>query len=59
MSERQTLTREQLVEARDKIRRELEVLLSPSSVGGGPPNREVVSTLEAELRTIEDLLANH
>lgn len=59
MSHDQNLTREQLVEARDKIRRELEILLSPSSIGGGPPDREVVSTLEAELRAIEELLSNH
>jgi hypothetical protein len=48
----------QLVEARDKLRRELEILISPTNVGGGADNREAISLLQAELRQIEDALAN-
>jgi hypothetical protein len=50
--------RAQLVEARDKLRRELEILISPTNVGGGADNREAISLLQAELRQIEDALAN-
>jgi hypothetical protein len=50
---------EQLVEARDKIRRELEILISPSSIGGGADNRSVIAELQDELRQIEEQLANH
>ena len=48
----------QLVEARDTLRRELEILLSPTSIGGGADNREAVALLRAELRQIEAVLAN-
>jgi hypothetical protein len=50
--------RKQLVEARDKLRRELEILISPTSVGGGADNREAISLLQSELRQIETALAN-
>jgi hypothetical protein len=48
----------QLAEARDRLRRELEILISPTNVGGGADNREAISLLQAELRQIEDALAN-
>jgi hypothetical protein len=41
--------REQLDEAIDRVRRELEILRSPSSIGGGADNRSVVADLETEL----------
>ncbi len=50
--------RAQLIEARDKVRRELEILSAPSSIGGGSDDRSVVADLEAELRQIEEALAN-
>ena len=50
--------REQLMEARDKIRRELELLITPSSIGGPADSRSVIAALEAELAEIEDALAN-
>ena len=50
--------RKQLVEARDKLRRELEILISPTNVGGGADNREAIALLEAELRKVEAALAN-
>ena len=48
----------QLVEARDKLRRELEILISPTNVGEGADNREAIALLRAELRQIEAVLAN-
>jgi hypothetical protein len=50
--------RAELIAARDKIRRELEILITPTSIGGGADNREVIVELEAELRQIEEALAN-
>lgn len=48
----------QLVEARDKLRRELEILISPTNVGGGADNREAIALLRAELAQIEAVLSN-
>ena len=50
--------RGQLMEARDRIRRELEILMAPSSIGGGADSRSVIAELERELAEIEDALAN-
>jgi hypothetical protein len=50
--------REQLMEARDRIRRELEILRSPSSIGGGADSRSVIAALQSELAEIEAALAN-
>ena len=47
----------QLIEARDNLRRELEILSAPSSIGGGSDDRSVVAAMEAELREIEEALA--
>lgn len=49
---------EQLIEARDKLRREIEILISPTNVGEGADNREAIALLRAELRQIEAVLAN-
>lgn len=48
----------QLIEARDKLRRELEILTSPTSIGGGADNREAIALLRTELQQIEAVLAN-
>ncbi len=48
----------QLRDARDRVRRELEILQSPSTIGGRPDNRSVIADLEAELGQLEDALAN-
>jgi hypothetical protein len=53
MSDPQISLREQLTQAMDKIRRELEILQSPSSIGGGADNREVIAQLEAEYRDLK------
>jgi hypothetical protein len=58
MSDTDRSIRQQLMEARDKIRRELEILRSPSSIGGGADNRSVIADLERELGEIEEALAN-
>jgi hypothetical protein len=48
----------QLIEARDRVRRELEILSAPSSIGGGSDDRSVVAALEKELAELEDAIAN-
>lgn len=59
MSDTEKSLREQLVEARDKVRRELEILRSPSTIGGGADSRSVVADLEAELHELEEALADN
>ncbi len=49
---------QQLIEARDKLRRELEILISPTNVGGGADNREAIALLRKELGEIEAVLNN-
>jgi len=44
--------RPQLDEAIAKVRRELEIVISPTNVGGGADNREVIAGLEAELQQL-------
>jgi hypothetical protein len=58
MSDSDEPLREQLTQARDRIRRELEILMSPSSIGGGADSRSVIAALEQELAQIEAALAN-
>ena len=58
MSDTDPSLRAQLIEARDKVRRELEILSAPSSIGGGADDRSVVAALQAELRELEAALAN-
>jgi hypothetical protein len=58
MSDNDEPLRAQLMEARDRIRRELEILISPSSIGGGADSRSVIAALECELAEIEAALAN-
>jgi hypothetical protein len=49
---------DQLIDARDRLRRELEILISPTTIGGGADNRDVIAKLEAELGEIEAALTN-
>ena len=58
MSDNDEPLREQLIEARDRIRRELEILRSPSTIGGGADSRSVIAALESELAEIVAALAN-
>jgi hypothetical protein len=51
--------RAELTEARFTILRQLEVLRYPNSIRGGPPgNREIIARLEAQLKAIEEALAD-
>jgi len=50
--------REQLDEAIDRVRREIEILRSPSSIGGGADNRSVLADLEAEYTQLMEARAN-
>ena len=58
MSETEQPLREQLHDAIDRVRRELEILESPSSIGGGADSRSVVADLRAELKALEEVLAD-
>jgi hypothetical protein len=51
--------RAELSEARFTIQRQLELLRYPMSVRGGPPgNREIIATLQQQLKEIEEALAD-
>ena len=50
--------REQLDEAIDRVRREIEILRSPSSIGGGADSRSVLADLEAEYEQLRQARAN-
>ncbi|HEY5107145.1 MAG TPA: hypothetical protein VII73_10305 [Caulobacteraceae bacterium] len=50
--------REQLDDAIDKVRRELEIIQSPSSIGGAAASASVVADLEAELQALISARAN-
>jgi len=50
--------REQLDEAIDRVRREIEILRSPSSIGGGADNRSVLADLEREYEQLKEARAN-
>jgi hypothetical protein len=54
MSETDKPLREQLDDAIARVQRELEILISPSSIGGGADNREVIAELEAELAQLKE-----
>jgi hypothetical protein len=49
--------RAQLDEAIERIRRELEILETPSSIGGGADSRSVVADLRNELEGLEEARA--
>jgi hypothetical protein len=57
MSESEKPLRDQLDEAIDRVRRELEILESPSSIGGGADSRSVVAALQTELRELQEARA--
>jgi hypothetical protein len=58
MSESDKPLRQQLDDAIAAIQRELEILISPSSIGGGADNREVIAELEAELAKLKEARAH-
>ncbi|MBS0360263.1 MAG: hypothetical protein JSR98_02690 [Proteobacteria bacterium] len=58
MTESKKALYQELTEAIDKVRRELEILNAPSSIGGPPDNGSVVADLEAELARLLEARAN-
>ena len=58
MSDSEKPLRDQLDEAIDKVRRELEILHSPSSIGGGSNDGSVIADLEKELRELQEARSN-
>jgi hypothetical protein len=57
MSESEPPLRDQLQDAIARVRRELEILAAPSSIGGGSDDGSVIAALEKELRDLESALA--
>jgi hypothetical protein len=57
MSESEKPLRAQLDDAIDRVRRELEILESPSSIGGGADSRSVVAALQTELKQLQEARA--
>jgi hypothetical protein len=58
MSETDKPLRQQLDEAMAKVARELEILQSPSSIGGGSDDRQVIAELQAEYAALKDARAH-
>jgi len=58
MSIQKNLSASSLTQAIDRVRRELEILESPSTIGGGADSRSVVADLESELRALEEARSN-
>ena len=59
MSKPEKSIREQLLEARDRLRRQLEILPPRPSMGrGSPDDREVIQHLKNTLGEIEQALAD-
>jgi hypothetical protein len=58
MSESDKPLREQLDDAIAVVQRDLEILRSPSSIGGGADNRSVIADLETELCELKEARAN-
>ncbi len=53
--------REQLIEARRNLSRQLEILQSPATLtgkGGPPDNRGLIADLQRQLREINEVIAN-
>jgi hypothetical protein len=58
MSETDKPLRQQLDEAMAKVARELEILQSPSSIGGGSDDRQVIAELQAEYAALKGARAH-
>lgn len=58
MSDSKQQLHQELTEAIDKVRRELEIIRQPSSIGGAPDNGSVVADLESELKRLEEARAD-
>ncbi len=58
MSESKASLRAQLTDAIAKVRRQLEILYAPSSIGNPPDEGGDIAALETELRDLEAALAD-
>jgi hypothetical protein len=58
MSDSKKQLHAELTEAIDKVRRELEILRAPSSIGGAPDSGSVVADLESELKRLLEARAD-
>jgi hypothetical protein len=58
MSESKKDLREELTEAIERVRRELVILQSPSTIGGGADSRSVIADLERELQELQQAKAD-
>ncbi len=58
MSDSDSRIREELTDAINKVRRELEILQAPSSIGGPPDNGSVIADLEKELQRLLEARAD-
>jgi hypothetical protein len=58
MSESDKPLRQQLDDAIAVVERDLEILRSPSSIGGGADNRSVIADLEKELGELREVRAH-
>jgi hypothetical protein len=58
MSESEKEIRAELSEAIDRVRRELQILQAPSSIGAPPDNGSVIADLERELQGLLEARAN-
>jgi hypothetical protein len=58
MSDSTRPIREELTDAINRVRRELEILQAPSSIGGSPDNGSVIGDLENELQRLLEARAD-
>jgi hypothetical protein len=58
MSDSEKPLREQIDDAIAVVQRDLDILRSPSSIGGGADNRSVIADLEFELAALREARAN-
>lgn len=58
MSEAEKPLREQLTNAMETIRKQLDLLSSGPSIGGPSDDRSVIADLEAELQALKEARAN-
>jgi hypothetical protein len=58
MSDFEPPLRDQLDDAIARVRRELEILRSPSTIGGGSDDRGVIADLEQELSELRQARAH-
>ncbi len=58
MSESEAPLRQQMAEAMDAIRQQLDVLRAGPSIGGPLDNRSVIADLEAEFLALKEARAN-